>query len=147
MITYGNTSLKQLTGLGLTTTSQRTAKEIKTTIYQPYETLYGLIVDPEDKKALSPEYLNYKYYLLSKKELVQVENDEEVKKKGKSKKEIVSYIANRDTLFIPVPEKPKRPIEISDKIIEEPVVKPVTDLGIQSDEIDYVDPTKVRIFS
>ena len=142
MITYGNTEIRNLSGVGLTSTTQRITKETKI-IYQPYETLYGLIVDPEDKKNLTPEYLNYKYYLLSKKDLVQVEIDEEAKKKGKNKKEIVSYIANRDTLFIPVPEKPKRPIDISNKIIEETVVKAVADLAIQSDEIDYVDPTKV----
>jgi hypothetical protein len=75
--------------------------------------------------------------------LVQDETGEDLKKDVKNKKGIVSYIANRDTLFIPIPEKPERPIDITDKIIEAPIVKPKADLAIQSDEIDYVDPTKV----
>jgi hypothetical protein len=42
--------------------------------------LLGLIVDPEDKKTFTPEYINYKCYLLFGQDLVQVETDEGLKK-------------------------------------------------------------------
>ena len=51
--------------------------------------------------------------------LVSLEEDEnDTTMKFKKKKEIISYTANRDTLFIPHLEKSKQQVDISDKIIE-----------------------------
>jgi hypothetical protein len=66
--------------------------------------------------------------------------------KPSKKKEIISYISNRDTLFIPIPEKPKKPIEINDKLIEEHIIIPTNNIAIQSDEITYEIKQKVKIF-
>jgi hypothetical protein len=38
----------------------------------------------------------------------------------------------------------KKPIDISNKLIEEKKDNPVVDLGVQSDEITYVSKEKVR---
>jgi hypothetical protein len=45
-------------------------------------------------------------------------------------------------LFIPHPEKPKRHIDISSRIIEEKPVQVKTEIGIQSDQINFVDKSK-----
>jgi hypothetical protein len=76
--------------------------------------------------------------------LVSVETEESKTKvtKGKAAKKIISYTANRDTLFIPHPEKPKRPVDIRHNLIEEEKKKPMADIGMQCDKINYVDKEK-----
>ena len=51
----------------------------------------------------------------------------------KKKKEIISYVANRDTLYIPHPEKPKEKIETGKNLIEDKKIVKMTNLGMQSD--------------
>jgi hypothetical protein len=93
--------------------------------------------------------MNFEKLLLANSNLVSVEEDinqegEEKKEQGKKKK-IQSYVKNRDTLYIEPPDRVKKPIEISKNLIEPKIEKNVIDLGIQSDEINYVDKTKVRL--
>ncbi len=97
------------------------------------------------KKNENSQKLTFEQTLHYNTDLVTVEEDERqmIENEKNKKKEIVSYTANRDTLFIPYPEKIKRPIDISNKIIEEKIEKPVADIGIQSDEILYENKEKV----
>ncbi len=75
--------------------------------------------------------------------LVSLEEDEnDTTMKFKKKKEIISYTANRDTLFIPHLEKSKQQVDISDKIIENKLPISVSDLAIQSDPINYTNQEK-----
>jgi hypothetical protein len=80
--------------------------------------------------------------------LISVEDEilqeEEEKRNIVKKKKIQSYVKNRDTLFIEPPERVKKPIDISKNLIEAKIEKNLVDLGIQSDEINYVDKTKVK---
>jgi len=62
----------------------------------------------------------------------------------KKKKEIISYVANRDTLYIPHPEKPKEKIETSKNLIEDKKIVKVIDLGMQSDV--FTEPPKEEIY-
>ena len=62
----------------------------------------------------------------------------------KKKKEIISYVANRDTLYIPHPEKPKEKIETSKNLIEDRKIVKVTNLGMQSDV--FIEPPKEEIY-
>lgn len=93
----------------------------------------------------TPE-IRLKKTLMKNKHLVSLETDEIIKKdlgiNQKKKKEIVSYTANRDTLFIPVPERPKRPVDIQSNLTEEEKKKPIADIGMQCDEIEYENKVK-----
>jgi hypothetical protein len=93
----------------------------------------------------TPE-IRLKKTLMRNRHLVSLETDEIIKKESgvnqKKKKEIVSYTANRDTLFIPVPERPKRPVDIQSNLTEEEKKKPVADIGMQCDEIEYENKEK-----
>lgn len=95
------------------------------------------------------EYSRMKRLITKNKHLVSVEVDEEElkqkEKNVKKKKGIVSYIANRDTLFIPHPERPKRPVDIKSNLVEEEKKKPVADIGMQSDEILHENKEKPYI--
>jgi hypothetical protein len=79
--------------------------------------------------------------------LISVEDEilqeEEEKRNIVKKKKIQSYVKNRDTLYIEPPERVKKPIDISKNLIEPKIDKNLVDLGMQSDEINYVDKTKV----
>ena len=94
-----------------------------------------------NSKMKEPKTYNFEQTLINRKDLVSIEDDN--KKNVKKKKEIISYISNRDTLYIPVPEKTKRPVEINEKLIEEPINVPITHIGIQSDQINYINKEKV----
>ena len=91
----------------------------------------------------NPTYLTFKERVEQSPYLVSLEDkaSQNVSKKSK-KKEIISYIANRDKLFIPKPERPRLPINIDKNLIEEEKKVVTADLGIQSDKIDYVNPEK-----
>ena len=71
-------------------------------------------------------------YLVSIEQKTQKNN----KKKAK-KKEINSYISNKDKLFIPKPERVRQGIDIYRNLIEKEKKPVMVDLGIQSDEIEY----------
>ena len=71
-------------------------------------------------------------YLIS----LEQNNPKNNKKKAK-KKEINSYISNKDKLFIPKPERVHQGINIFRNLIEEEKKIVMVDLGIQSDEIEY----------
>ena len=71
-------------------------------------------------------------YLIS----LEQKNPKNSKKKAK-KKEINSYISNKDKLFIPKPERVHQGINIFRNLIEEEKKIVMVDLGIQSDEIEY----------
>ena len=71
-------------------------------------------------------------YLISLEQKGQKNN----KKKSK-KKEINSYISNKDKLFIPKPERVHQGIDIFRNLIEEEKKVSKVDQGIQSDEIEY----------
>jgi len=62
----------------------------------------------------------------------------------KKKKEIISYVANRDTLYIPHPEKPKEKIETGKNLIEDKKIVKMTNLGMQSDV--FIEPPKQEIY-
>lgn len=84
--------------------------------------------------------------LFKNKYLVSIEENETSNKKSiTKKKEIVSYTANRDTLFIPVPERPIRPVDIKTNLVEDERKKLNADIGIQIDEIAYVNQDKPYI--
>ena len=71
-------------------------------------------------------------YLIS----LEQKNQKNNKKKAK-KKEINSYISNKDKLFIPKPERVHQGIDIFRNLIEEEKKVFTIDQGIQSDEIEY----------
>ena len=71
-------------------------------------------------------------YLIS----LEQKNQKNNKKKTK-KKEINSYISNKDKLFIPKPERVHQGIDIFRNLVEEEKKVVMVDLGIQSDEIEY----------
>ena len=71
-------------------------------------------------------------YLIS----LEQKNQKNNKKKAK-KKEINSYVSNKDKLFIPKPERVHQGIDIFRNLIEEEKKVIMVDLGIQSDEIEY----------
>lgn len=90
--------------------------------------------------------IDYETMIRNNKHMVSMQEDEiEIEKKNKKKNEIISYTANRDTLFIPHLEKLKRPVDISDKIIEKKLPLPVAELGIQSDPINYENLEKTFV--
>ncbi len=97
------------------------------------------------EKTNEPKFITFEQTLINRKDLISIEDDSQIK--APQKKEIVSYIANRDTLFIPIPDKPKKPIEINDKLIEEKIVIQVNHIAIQSDDIAYENKQKVLIFN
>ena len=75
--------------------------------------------------------------------LVSFEQQVNLKKNKKTKKkEINSYIANKDKLFIPRPERVHQGVDIYKNLIEEEKKIVTADLGIQSDEIDYEEKEK-----
>ena len=70
--------------------------------------------------------------------LVSLEQKNNAKKNKKpKKKEINSYISNKDKLFIPKPERVHQGIDIFKNLIEEEKKIVTVDIGIQSDEIEY----------
>ena len=70
--------------------------------------------------------------------LVSLEQKNNGKKNKKQKrKEINSYISNKDKLFIPKPERVHQGIDIFKNLIEEEKKIVTADIGIQSDEIEY----------
>ena len=70
--------------------------------------------------------------------LVSLEQKNKAKKNKKpKKKEINSYISNKDKLFIPKPERVHQGIDIFKNLIEEEKKIVTVDIGIQSDEIEY----------
>jgi hypothetical protein len=84
----------------------------------------------------------FRRLLEKNKYLVSIETEESKVTKGKAKKNIVSYTANRDSLFIPHPEKPKRPVDIRQNLVEDEKKKPMADIGMQCDKINYMDREK-----
>jgi hypothetical protein len=83
--------------------------------------------------------------LFKNKHLVSIEENETHKKPVIKKKEIISYTANRDTLFIPVPERAIRPVDIKTNLVEDEKKTLNADIGIQIDEIAYVNQEKPYI--
>jgi hypothetical protein len=115
MLTYDNTSLLQIQG----------RPKIQ-------------IVSEQTSES---KFFTFEQTLQNRRDLVSIEDDAQIK--PSKKKEIISYISNRDTLFIPIPEKPKKPIEINDKLIEERIIIPTNNIAIQSDDITYEHKQKV----
>ena len=75
--------------------------------------------------------------------LISFEQQSNVKKNKKSKKkEINSYVSNKDKLFIPRPERVHQGIDIYKNLVEKEKKIVTADLGIQSDEIDYTEKEK-----
>ena len=75
--------------------------------------------------------------------LISFEQQSNLKKNKKSKKkEINSYVSNKDKLFIPRPERVHQGIDIYKNLVEEEKKIVTADLGIQSDEIDYEETEK-----
>ena len=78
--------------------------------------------------------------------LISFEQQSNLKKNKKSKKkEINSYISNKDKLFIPKPERVHQGIDIYKNLVEEEKKIVTADLGIQSDEIDYTEKETIFI--
>ena len=76
--------------------------------------------------------------------LISFEQQSNLKKKNKSKKkEINSYVSNKDKLFIPRPERVHQGIDIYKNLVEEEKKIVTADLGIQSDDIDYVEKEQI----
>ena len=69
--------------------------------------------------------------------LVSFEQQNAKKNKKPKKKIINSYVANKDKLLIPKPERVHQGIDIFKNLIEEEKKVVTADLGIQSDEIEY----------
>ena len=91
----------------------------------------------------NPVYLTFEQRVEQSPYLVSLEDPNAKNKKAKKpKKEIISYVANKDKLFIPKPERQHQPIDITKNLVEEEKKVVTADLGIQSDEIEYVDPDK-----
>ena len=90
----------------------------------------------------SVSYLSFRERVEQSPHLVSFEEKQHFKQKKPKKKEIISYNANRDKLFIPIPEREHIPINIDKNLIEEEKKIVTADLGTQSDKIDYVDPEK-----
>ena len=91
----------------------------------------------------SVSYLTFRERVEQSPYLVSFEEKQRMTKHRKpKKKEIVSYNANRDKLFIPIPEREHIPINIDKNLIEEERKVVTADLGTQSDKIDYVNPEK-----
>ena len=91
----------------------------------------------------NPVYLTFNQRVEQSPYLVSLEDPNIKNKKSKNKKkEIISYVANKDKLFIPKPERQHQPIDITKNLVEEEKKIVTADLGIQSDEIEYVDPNK-----
>ena len=75
--------------------------------------------------------------------LISFEQQSNLKKNKKSKKkEINSYVSNKDKLFIPRPERVHQGIDIYKNLVEEEKKIVTADFGIQSDEIDYEEKEK-----
>ena len=75
--------------------------------------------------------------------LISFEQQSNLKKNNKSKKkEINSYVSNKDKLFIPRPERVHQGIDIYKNLVEEEKKIVTADLGIQSDDIDYTEKEK-----
>ena len=78
--------------------------------------------------------------------LISFEQQSNLKKNKKSKKkEINSYVSNKDKLFIPRPERVHQGIDIYKNLVEKEKKIVTADLGIQSDEIDYTEKEKIFI--
>lgn len=90
----------------------------------------------------SVSYLSFRERVEQSPYLVSFEEKQHIKHKKPKKKEIISYNANRDKLFIPIPEREHIPINIDKNLIEEEKKIVTADLGTQSDKIDYVNPEK-----
>ena len=91
----------------------------------------------------SVSYLSFRERVEQSPYLVSFEEKQRINKHRKpKKKEIVSYNANRDKLFIPIPEREHIPINIDKNLIEEEKKVVTADLGTQSDKIDYLNPEK-----
>ena len=83
-------------------------------------------------------YLSFRERVEQSPFLVSFENQNNLKNNIKQKKkEINSYVSNKDKLFIPRPERVHQGIDIYKNLIEEEKKIITADLGIQSDEIDY----------
>ena len=98
-------------------------------IYRPNNN--PVLVNPGTYITFS-ERVEQSPYLIS----LEQKNPKNNKKKAK-KKEINSYISNKDKLFIPKPERVHQGINIFRNLIEEEKKIVMVDLGIQSDEIEY----------
>ena len=78
--------------------------------------------------------------------LISFEQQANLKKNNKAKKkEINSYVSNKDKLFIPRPERVHQGIDIYKNLVEEEKKIVTADLGIQSDDIDYTEKEKIFI--
>ena len=78
--------------------------------------------------------------------LISFEQQANLKKNNKEKKkEINSYVSNKDKLFIPRPERVHQGIDIYKNLVEEEKKIVTADLGIQSDDIDYTEKEKIFI--
>ena len=84
-----------------------------------------------------PVYLTFSERVEASPYLVSLEDQKtKVKKNKTKKKEINSYVSNKDKLFIPKPERAHIPIDITKNLVEEEKKIITADLGIQSDHIN-----------
>ena len=94
----------------------------------------------------STSYLSFAERVEQSPYLISFEQQTNLKKNNKSKKkEINSYVSNKDKLFIPRPERVHQGIDIYKNLVEEEKKIVTADLGIQSDEIDYTEKEKIFI--
>jgi len=83
-----------------------------------------------------PVYLTFGERVQQSPYLISFESQDRIKRNhGKDKKKIISYVANKDKLFIPKPEKEHIPIDITANLVEEEKKVEKADLGIQIDPI------------
>ena len=99
-------------------------------IYRPSNNNNPVVIPPGTYIPFS-ERVEQSPYLIS------LELKNQKKQKKSKKKEINSYISNKDKLFIPKPERVHQGIDIFRNLIEEEKKVALVDLGIQSDEIEY----------
>ena len=109
----------------------------KNSPFQPNANLFRHINNQNNMNG-HPTYLSFAEKVEQSPYLISLEQKNNSKnKKSKQKKQINSYVANRDKLFIPKPERVHKSIDIFANLIEEEKKIVTVDLGIQSDEIEF----------
>ena len=94
-----------------------------------------------------PVYLTFSERVEASPFLVSLEDQKtKVKNIKTKKKEINSYVSNKDKLFIPKPERAHIPIDITKNLVEEEKKIITADLGIQSDPIKIKEEDENKPF-
>ena len=97
--------------------------------------------------ANATTYLSFAERVEQSPYLISFDQQSNLKKNKKSKKkEINSYVSNKDKLFIPRPERVHQGIDIYKNLVEKEKKIVTADLGIQSDEIEYNEKENEQTF-